>query len=158
MITGMKVLVIGTVLLLFGYSWAFSQENRPLSISDFIGTYRLEKIEDPWHSDEVREEIYSELVPSHNTFVIDEDYYVLGGFKEETVFAVKKIEEDGLVPMNPAKTSQYTSESMDVFLDIPRLFDSVFTCGGGIWIIEPLDYDTVVIKLRFSYLLYRRVE
>ena len=150
-------LVTGSITLLVCTAYGFSQENRPLSIHDFIGTYRLEKIEDPWHSDEVREEIYSELVPSHNTFVIGDDYYILGGFKNETPFAIKRIEEDGVVPMFPIRAKYITSESSGLFLDIPRLFDSVFECGGGIWVVEPLDYDTVVITLRFSYLLYRRV-
>jgi len=45
-----------------------------------------------------------------------------------------------------------------LFPEIPRLFDRVFTCYGRIWVIEVLNYDTVVIMVSNSFLLYRRVE
>jgi len=133
-------------------------KSRPLSIHDIAGTYQLDRIENPWLEDDVRENIKRELIPSHNIFIIGKDYYILAGYKMKTGFIVRKIEEEGFVPMEPAKISHNTSEFYMLFPEIPRLFDRVFTCYGRIWVIEVLNYDTVVIKLSNSFLLYRRVE
>jgi len=133
-------------------------KNRPLSIHDIAGTYQLDRIENPWLEDDVRENIKRELIPSHNIFIIGKDYYILAGYKMETDFIVRKIEEEGFVPMEPAKISKHTSEFYMLFPEIPRLFDRVFTCYGRIWVIEVLNYDTVVIMVSNSFLLYRRVE
>ena len=155
----MKTLTFSIAMFLACSFAAFSQESqkRPLLIHDFIGTYRLDRIENSWLADDVRERINEELIPSHDIFVIGDDYYILGGFREETVFFVSKIEGRAGERYIP-KSRDYLSEMMGIFLDIPRLFDSAFECGGGIWVIEPFDYDTVVIHLRNSYLLYRRVK
>ena len=154
----MKTLPISVILSCFYLFAVFPEESPTLSIQDFVGTYRLDRIENPWLADDVREEINKELIPSHNIFVIGEDYYVLGGFRKETSFSVGKIEEEGFVPMRPAHITYDTSKLTGLFWEIPHLFDSVFKCGGRIWVIEPLDYDTVVIHLRSSYLLYKRVK
>jgi hypothetical protein len=136
----------------------FSQENRPLFPSDIIGTYRLDRIENPWFSEEVREEVNREIMSRFDIFVIGEDYYVLDDFRVEVVFSTRAIEEYGLITMDPPKASHITSEERRLFLDIPRLFGNVIVNNKSPLVIEVLDYDTVVIKSENSYMLYRRVE
>ena len=150
--------IIGSAILAILYSGvAFSQEIRTLSIHDIVGTFYLDRIENSWFSDSARESLYREFTANYSTFVIGENYYILRGFRRETLFTMREIEEDGIVPMIPERTSHQTSEARQLFLDIPRLFDVVFETGGRIWVIEVLNVDTVVIRVRGSFLLYRRV-
>ena len=152
-------LVISSIILLVCPVYGFSQENRPLSIPDFVGTYRLDRIENPWFSDNVREQLNEDFTRLNNTFVIGKDYYKLSSSITETPFQIREIDEEGIVRnFNNPKLNHPTSGARGLFPGYPRLFNSALVCYGSIWVIEVLDYDTVVIHYRGSYLLYRRVE
>jgi hypothetical protein len=144
-------------ILLFVCVAVFSEESPTLSIHDIVGTYRLDRIENPWFSDEVREKVNNVITSQRSTFVIGEDYYISRGFRVEVVFSTVEIvgiKGARYVPESRANLSEFRH----LFMDIPRLFDSVIVNNGSPLVIEVFDYDTVVIESENSYLLYRRVE
>ena len=144
-------------MLLFAYVAVFPEESPTLSIHDFVGTYRLVRIENPWLSDEVREKVNSGLLPYHNTFVIGEDYWILGNdTPDKTSFVLEEIDEEGVVGHGARHGTTLLS---GVFLDVPRIFNHVFHVSiGPIQFIEVFDCNTVAFMRESSWLLYKRVE
>ena len=152
---------ISVSLLLLCSHAGLAGEMTPLSIHDIVGTYQLDRIENPWLSEEVRVEINREINERYSTCIIGENYHTIGGFTTEAIFETRKI-EGRAGERYVSETYQALSETMWVFMDIPRVFNSVIVRtnprGPIVFVIEVFDYDSLVIFSSSSYLLYRRVK
>ena len=147
-------------LLLFACVAVFPEESPTLSIQDIVGTYRLERIENPWMSDEVRERVNSRINRMYTTMEIGEDYFITADIRSMEQVTFEVVEKGGALQLDIIETYTYgLSEGSFLFPEYsPRLFDSIFVARPYLFVIEVLDYNTLVTYLEGSYLLYRRVE
>jgi len=162
----LPILLASITLLLVCPHTALPQESRLLSIHDIVGTYQLDRMVYPTGNPvDTRSETIlcgglelPNIYANRDIFVLAEDYYILGSSRVETSFelASKDIEK---IVMDGDEAIGTSSEFFNLFPEYsPRLFDEVFICGGILWIIEVLDFDTLVVKYQNAFILYRRVK
>jgi len=152
----MKIFVISITLILFLSIFGFTQDNHQLSIHDIIGTYQLSRIEKSWFLDNQREEVINWL-SNFKYLEINENYYIIGPYEKiETTYIITEKGDEASVLLFDGYI--YTcSEFRHLFPEYPRPFNSVLTCSGVIWVIEVIDFETIIINLRNSYLLYKKI-